>query len=229
VTRRFLLLFVILILSAISAAQTLPPPAFAGQSYWFGPGPAALSSTGFTQDTGGYSELYKTSGTWTAGVNGGPAFSHNDTQPTYIASYFNVSTDLVVEPYIYVDGYFGTTATVSGFSGGAVGLGSSRFYVIHNVPIRMAGIGFSDLNQVPSGASLTIAYDIVYSGYTNPGYSNTIHFTTDNGIGGHFDVTISNTDDNGILQVEPHRSATLPNNLAAATYHGVGTIWINAL
>src|SRR4029079_14047096 len=115
---------------AIAASQTLPPPPFAGQSYWYGPGPSAFTVSSSSQTDGGYSEMYVSGGNWVAGVNGGPAFVGVSAGGASITSTFNVTTTLTIEPYIYVDGYFGVTASVSGFGGGAIEVGTSRFFVL---------------------------------------------------------------------------------------------------
>jgi len=213
---------------SVALGQTLPPPAYAGQSYWFGPGPASYSVTNTVQQSGGYAEFVaNTSGTiWTPTQMGGPALVGAFGGPQAEAD-FNAETTLHIQPYIYVDGYFGLDTRLAGAIGGSsVNVGTSRFYIVHNCPIQLVQQGFTNLTG--SGPSPAVyAQDVLFTmtDYANPSnYSTTltVHPAT------LYTTSISPTDDEGILQVDATRLATLPNLAIAGDYTSVGIITVQS-
>jgi len=218
------LLFAVVAAPILATAQTLPPPSYAGQNYWFGPGPSALTLSSSTQDFGGYSEMYQDgSGTWTSGVSGGPAFDEfrtatNAGHPIMISDY-SVRTSMTVSPYIYVDGYFGLSATLSGYGGTTwpLSLGGSRCFIVHNCPINIAAGDFGNLSN-SSGTTVPLSLVLQYADYANPGSFSGSGNLPQTGAQ-YFSVDISPANDEGILQVDILRSAGQPvGPLTAGAY-----------
>ena len=140
---------------------------------------------------------------------------------------FNAETTLHIQPYIYVDGYFGLDTRLAGAIGGSsVNVGTSRFYIVHNCPIQLVQQGFTNLTG--SGPSPAVyAQDVLFTmtDYANPSnYSTTltVHPAT------LYTTSISPTDDEGILQVDATRLATLPNLAIAGDYTSVGIITVQS-
>lgn len=210
---------------SVAMAQTLPPPNFAGQSYWFGPGPSAYSVTDTTQNSGGYAEFSTINnlGTiWNPIQSGGPAVQGTFGGPQAVGQFLSTTT-MHVQAYIYIDGYFGLETRVTGATGGsAVNVGTSRFFVVHNCPIQLVQQAFTNLN-----GPATYPQEVLFtmSDYTNPGnYSTSVNVlpaTT-------YTTTISPTDDEGILQVDATRFATLPSLAVAGDYTATGVITVQS-
>lgn len=220
---RYAILSSLVFATTVAFGQTLPPPAFAGQSYWFGPGPSALTLSSSTQDFGGYSEMYQdANGTWQAGPNGGPAFDQvrtgtNGPTPIMISD-FSVRTSMTVAPYIYVDGYFGLAATLTGFGGTwPMSLGSSRCFILHNCTIGVAAGDFGNLSNL-SGTTVPLSLVLQYANYANPGnFSGSGNLPSTGSP--YFFLQVDPADDEGILQVDILRSAGTPSGpLTAGNY-----------
>ena len=212
--------------SAIGYSQTLPPPAFAGQSYWFGPGPSAMSVVSSGQTDGGYAEMYQ-SPAWTAS-GGGPALLSTSAGTNATASFLSQTT-LTISPYIYVDGYFSVVATATGFGGGTVNVGTSRFFVLHNTPVELILNGFTNLGSGSFGVAPTLqtTYHFDFIDYTNPANftDSTDIIAADLGAGS-FTTLIDNIQDEGILQVDVSRSSAVPAGISAGQYVGQGVIHV---
>lgn len=215
-------------IAAFGTSQSLPPPVFAGMGYWYGPGPSVFSLNSSVQGSGGYAEMYRSGGNWVAGVNGGPAFSSVSPGGASISSTFNVDTTLNIEPYIYVDGYFGLTANVAGFaSPGTLNIGASRFYVLHNCPITLHGDTYTDVTN--GSTVLQTVYRFVISNYADPG-----SFTGDQDVNGGtsetFDAAnLSTATTGGVLQVDIQRIVSFPVGVSAGQYTGSGTVSVSSV
>ncbi len=214
--------------AAISGAQTLPPPAFNSGTYWFGPGPSPFLTYSNLQSDGAYSEMYFDQGSWFLNPAGTPVIGF--TVSPNASTSFRLSTTVIIEPYIYVDGYFTTTATFRGFStAGPINSGTSRFYVVHNVPVLVTGDSFTTVGLGgPSGAALPTTYRFDLTDYVTPsnysatqsaaaGSSDTVSFSVDNAV------------DDGILQVDVTRSSTVPVNAMGGTYSGTGRVTVSSV
>lgn len=213
-------------MGAVAFGQTLPPPDFAGQSYWFGPGPSAMSLQSSSQDTGGWAELTNNGATWAVGGSGGPALVSTSATPTSANAVFSVPTSVNIQPYIYIDGYFGLTASISGFGAGDVNLGSSRFYVIHNVPVQVTGFGFGDLVG-PGPTTLQASYLVTYTSYTQP--TVTDNFTFPGGASGSVSLNLDPTTDEGISFVDIQRTVSVTAQAQGGAYTASGSVMVSTL
>ena len=214
--------------SAISLAQTLPPPDFAGQSYWYGPGPQASTLGASSQNNGGYGEMTTNGSNWSAGATGGPAFVAFQDFGISGQLDFSVSTAVTVSPYIYVDGYFGLAASINGFgSTGPMNIGSSKLYVLHNTPLNIHSYNFTNLGGV-SGGHFDLTCTFTFRNYATPA-----NFTTTQVVHGATAETaylnVDVADDDGILEVEINRSISPVGTIRAATYTGTGVFLVTSL
>jgi hypothetical protein len=186
-----------------------------------------VSST--IQTDGGYAEMLgQSGGGWTVGVFGGPAFMGF---PTSSTANFLSNTLLTVAPYIYVDGYFSVTASLSGFTGGTVNIGTSRFYVIHNTPILLSGENFGKLAHLGAGAipDLETTYNFDYLDYNNPlNFSGSQSLVGSNSANA-FSVSIDNLNDEGILQVDITRNTAVPTGTPAGQFFGQGIVHVGSI
>lgn len=222
---RALIFAATLAVSSFAMSQTLPPPSFAGQNYWFGPGPATYSNTSASQTRGGFSEMYSTNGIWLGGVGGGPAFYNSQPSGAGFESTFTMTSDLTVEPYVYIDGYFGTQASVNGFTGQNVAVGTSRFFVLHNVPVDVTFSGFTDF--VLSGQpSILSHFSFQLYNYSTAALLRAGGLNGDDGL--VYTTTLDNALDGGVMQVDCNRLALLNTNVAAGTYSANGQVTITA-
>jgi len=216
--------------SCLAACQSFPPPPAAGQSYWFGPGPSQYSPSSNVQDTGGYAEMYQSNpGNWVFGATGGPAYAGSNL-PSNAQVLFAMSTVVNITPYIYVDGYFGTTANVHGFQQvGTYNADMSRFYVLHNTTIQVAGNGFTNVGLGgPSGTpSIGVVYNFLIADYNNLGYSATASAT--GGTSDFVVFTVDTVSDGGTLQVDVRRYMTFPSGLPSGQYSGTANVLVTSV
>ena len=219
-----------LILSGISAAQTLPPPAFAGQTYWFGPGPSSYFVAEYFQVSGGYSEMYDLGPTWVVSQSGGPAFLNSSAGASNVQSVFTVSTNLDVMPYIYVDGYFGLNTRIAGYSSGSpFVIGDSRFFVVHNTPLNIEIFGFNDMVG-PGGATVRYETALEYMNYANPGSYTGFSLGVSSASPANIaNVNIDPADSGGILEVNIRRTVLTTGSLVAGSYTGTGLLRVSAI
>jgi len=225
---RALVLSCFALASAAAYGQTLPPPDYAGQSYWFGPGPQGLSVTSTSQNSGGYGDMSTNGSNWSAGATGGPAFQAFEDFGTNGRLTFTVSSAVTVAPYIYVDGYFGLAATLTGLStSGPINIGSSRLYVLHNTPLNINSFNFTNLTGV-SGSTFDLACTFTLRNYANPGnFSSTqvVHSATAE----HAYLNVDVSDDDGILEVDIARTITPVGAIRAGSYSGTGQFIVTSL
>lgn len=236
---RILVLTASAFVSSVALGQTLPPPAFHGQSYWFGPGPTAMSVSSSTQDFGGYAEMVRdATSTWVGTASGGPAFngfvSGTSNNHQILLSNFRLNTSVSVQPYIYVDGYFGVSANLTGFTGGfPVDLGASRVFILHNCPISMDVVNFEDLYRAGPfgpGPNLPTSYVVSYASYTNPGSYSGSSSPFAGGTQQAFVLNVDPVQDDGILQIDISRSISQPGSaLVADTYTGGADFEVTAI
>ena len=223
---RFAIAFLTVSCAAISSGQALPPPSYAGQSYWFGPGPSAYSLDSSSQTDGAFAEHAYLGGTYVATNGGGPAFQgSNDTASTFQSSFW-VRTNFTIMPYIYVDGYFEVDANVHGFSPGTVNLGASRFYVLHNVGITIGSVfGFSDFQSL-GGPLLVAHYSIDYHNYANPGaFSGSLPLNSAT----PFSFSVFQYQSDGLLEVNINRSVTVTTGIPAVPYTAGGDLYVSSM
>ena len=225
--------FVFVCAAVLAHSQALPPPAYNGQSYWFGPGPSSASVISSSQTDGGYAEMIGdlNTGDVSAGVSGGPAFTgFSGGTPAPMTASFLSKTTVTIEPYVYIDGYFSVSCDISGFgSAGPIDLGASRFFIIHNDSIEL------DINSVsklfPGGnvnaVGIPLTLHVSLSDYKTSAsvYTNTIV----GGSGGSLTFLDPTIYDDVIAQVDLDRTMDLTGlNPNAGQYIGTAVVAVKA-
>lgn len=131
----------LLTVGAVASAQMpMPPPDFEGASYWYGPGP---------RQTVSLDSSHQTNGAWmdfSSMSSGGASDPLTfDAATGRSRGHVTLIKRVDVQPYCYVDGYFGSDSSVSGWSSSSSSLsvGACRFYVVHNCPVLVSLSGFS--------------------------------------------------------------------------------------
>ncbi len=226
-------------LSALSAvAQSAAPSTPVGpngESYWFGPGPAnhkvVLGSTSMTLGDRAWFEWDSAFGFTQYGN-----VSYASGNPTSFQVSIDAPTFITVKPYVYVDGYFGLSASVQGWGTTAdLDLGFSRFYVLHNAPVfirAFANNAFLDPGQAigPYGFN---RIDMTYSATVRPRLQSgfigpvvrSFNFGPTAGVGSaYLDPT---NDTNFFAEIDIARKATVYWNNPAGNYKAVGTVVIS--
>ena len=235
-------------LAAITAtaalAQSAAPPIPIGpngEAYWFGPGPSAhaLKFGSSTMNTnGGFDRAWFS---WDSAF-GFTAYANVAAVP--IADPFtfqvniNAPTYITVLPYVYVDGYFGLSAAVQGWGTTAnLNLGFSRFYILHNAPVFVRFIGFTNATLQPPFSAGIYGYNTIamtYQATVRPFLQSTgaggaiytqFNFgpTSGNGLA-YLDPTMAT---NFFAQIDIARTATVYWNNPAGPYKANGLVIVS--
>lgn len=235
--RRITIALALTAFAALAAAQEpLPPPDFEGASYWFGPGPRQTTSLDSShQDNGAWIDFSSLS---SGGAADPPQF---DAATGRSKGHVTLIKRVTVQPYCYVDGYFGSSSSVSGWSSSSapVSLGACRFYVVHNCPVVVTFSSFTqfvgDMDSDGDGVFDTCPsrFHVTCAAY-RPGRPVFGSFTVDGAPPGSssqsFDITCSPfvtggmcefTCDTGIFP--PSSSSTL----SAGIYKGTCDVFIS--
>ncbi len=223
--------------AALSATAQVSAPATPvgpnGESYWFGPGPAnhKVKFDSKVMTLGDRSWFEWDSAFGFANYQN-VSFVSNNTATFRVD--IGAPTTINVLPYVYVDGYFGVSASVQGWGTTAnLDLGFSRFYVLHNSPVF---VRMSATNAVLQGPASIYGYNTIamtYSATVRPRLSSGVtapivrnfNFGPTAGIGQcYLDPT---NDTNFFAEIDIFRKATVYWNNPAGTYRALGTVVVS--
>jgi hypothetical protein len=204
-----------------------------GEPFWFGPGPKAhayiANSSIMDPNSRAWYEWDSYTGGWSGANN-----LIGSANTTAFLDYVRADTTINVKPYVYVDGYFGLSADVSGWGTNFnIDLGFSRFYVLHNAPVYLYFQSFQDaiLQSIPTGpfgyGKIAMDYRCEIRPWLSPGVAGPIvrNFTfgpTSTPLGqAYLDPRY---DSDFFAQVDIYRKASVYWNNPAGTYKAVGIV-----
>ncbi len=159
---------------------------------------------------------------WTTGVSGGPAYQGHISAGS-LTQQFGVTSDLTISPYVYIDGYFGTQAAISGYTGQNVSAGTSRFFILHNVPVEVSFSNFTSF-EAPGRSPILAHYGFQLFTYDTLTLIRAGGFDGD--LGQTYTTSVDNSLDNGVLQVDCIRLALLNSNTPSDTYTATGQVTV---